>query len=148
MSVLLGASLIPALKEDSEEQDIAVFFTDLTKQKQAETALLQTEKLAAVGKLASTISHEINNPLEAVTNLLFIVRQDPSLSQASKDYLQVADRELARVSQVTAQTLRFHRQSTAAMSVKPESLVDEVLELYAARLSNSKISVRRSTRQT
>ncbi len=141
--MLLGATMIPASDVNSEGDDIAVFFTDLTRQKRAEAALLQTEKLAAVGKLASTISHEINNPLEAVTNLLFIVRQDPTVPQHVRDYLETADRELARVSQVTSQTLRFHRQSTAATMVKADALVGEVLQLYSARLANSEIEIRR-----
>ena len=140
--VLIGATLIPSL-QDADEKDIAVFFTDLTRQKQAEAVLLESEKLSAVGKLASSIAHEINNPLEAVTNLLFIVRQDTSLSQQARDYLDSADRELLRVSQVASQTLRFHRQSTKPTTVAPESLVDEVLQLYSARLNNSSIKVRR-----
>jgi PAS domain S-box-containing protein len=139
--MLLGAAMIPSLDVEDDAQDLAVFFTDLTMQKKAEAALIQAEKLAAVGKLASSISHEINNPLEAVTNLLFIVRNDPNLSQQSKDYLGTAERELARVAQVTSHTLRFHRQSTSAMTIQPDHLVEEVLGLYNTRLASSGVSV-------
>lgn len=141
--LLIGATVLPSEEGADNSGDMAVFATDLRNQKRAEGALIQSEKLAAVGKLASSISHEINNPLEAVTNLLYIVRQDPNLAQSSRDFLETADRELARVSQVTSQTLRFHRQSTAARTLPPESLVDEVLQLYGARLSNFGIKVRR-----
>jgi signal transduction histidine kinase len=116
---------------------------DLRKQKRTEGMLLQSEKLAAVGKLASSISHEINNPLEAVTNLLYLARLDETISQQARDYLETADRELARVSQVASQTLRFHRQSTRPMRLDPQSLLEEVLLLYNARLANSHVRVER-----
>lgn len=141
--LLVGATCIPAKNLDQEKDDIAVFFTDLTLQKRAEQSLLQTEKLTAVGRLASSISHEINNPLEAVTNLLFIVSNSPNLSQSDRDYLAAADRELTRVSRITSQTLRFHRQSTAATEVKPQDLLEEVIALYGTRLNGSQIEVER-----
>ena len=141
--VQIGAVLIPALSPDAVEDDIAVFFTDLTSQKKSEAALLQAEKVGAVGKLASAISHEINNPLEAITNVLFIVKNLADLPQAARDYLDVAERELARVSQVAAHTLRFHRLSTNALAMQPDRLVEEVLQLYAGRLINYNIEVRR-----
>ena len=141
--VQLGAVAVPALSLTAIEEDYVVFSTDLTKQKKAEAALVQVEKLVAVGKLASAVSHEINNPLEAVTNVLFIVRRMPDLPQDAKDYLEVVDRELARVSQVAAQTLRFHRLSTTGLQVRPDQLMQEVLDLYASRLKNYSITVRR-----
>ena len=104
-------------------------------------AMVQSEKLAAVGRLASSIAHEINNPLEAVTNLLYLVRSEEGLSQAVRDYLDTADRELARVSQITSQTLRFHRQSSSATMVRPDALLKEVLGIYKSRLTNSQIVV-------
>lgn len=145
--MLVGATCIPSLDLQQKKDDIAVFYTDLTAQKRAEAALLQTEKLTAVGRLASSISHEINNPLEAVTNLLFIVRNSPNLSRSDRDYLESADRELARVSQITAQTLRFHRQTTAATEVRPEDLYEEVLALYKTRLASSHVEILREYRE-
>ncbi|MFN2974207.1 PAS domain-containing sensor histidine kinase [Terriglobus aquaticus] len=141
--VLIGAFSLPPDSDLGGSGDIAVFAVDLRKQKRAEGMLLQSEKLAAVGKLASSISHEINNPLEAVTNLLYLVRLDESIPQQSRDYLETADRELARVSQVASQTLRFHRQSTRPTRVDPSSLVDEVLQLYNARFANSRVRIER-----
>ena len=104
-------------------------------------ALIESEKLAAVGRLASSIAHEINNPLEAVTNLLYLIRGEDGLSQTGRDYMDTADRELARVSQIASQTLRFHRQSTSATLVRPEALLEEVLTIYKTRLSNSRVLV-------
>ncbi|WP_419805052.1 ATP-binding protein [Terriglobus sp.] len=141
--LLIGAFALPVDPEFGGTGDIALFATDLRKQKRAESMLLQSEKLAAVGKLASSISHEINNPLEAVTNLLYLVRLDDEISQQSRDYLETADRELARVSQVASQTLRFHRQSTRPTRVDASSLIQEVLLLYSARFGNFGIQVQR-----
>ncbi len=104
-------------------------------------AMMQSEKLAAVGRLASSIAHEINNPLEAVTNLLYLIRSEEGLSQLVRDYLETADRELIRVSQIATQTLRFHRQSTSATAIRPEALLQEVLGIYKSRLLNSQITV-------
>src|SRR3954454_14471060 len=85
---------------------------DVNEQKQAQDVLRKTEKLAAVGRLAASISHEINNPLEAVTNLIFLARNDPGVPERVRLFLNTAERELARVSQIATQTLRFYRQSS------------------------------------
>ncbi|MDO8030372.1 HAMP domain-containing histidine kinase, partial ['Planchonia careya' phytoplasma] len=93
-------------------------------------------------KLTTTLSFAFPLSLTAV-NLLFIVRTDATLSQVGKDYLDAADRELARVSQVTSQTLRFHRQSTAATLVQPQTLLEEVLPIYETRLKHSGVTIKR-----
>jgi signal transduction histidine kinase len=113
----------------------------LEDRKRAETALVQSEKLAAVGRLAASISHEINNPLEAVTNLLYLIRQEDNLPNKTTTYLSLAERELARVSQIAGQTLRFHRQSTNPTSITPEDLLDSVVALYQGRLINAHIEL-------
>lgn len=112
---------------------------DIDQQKRSETALIQSEKLAAVGRLAASISHEINNPLEAVTNLLYLAKQDPSLSEETLGYLDSADSELGRVSQIVSHTLRFHRQATKPRAVLAKDLVDPVLGLYSGRLTNAHV---------
>ncbi|MEK6398453.1 MAG: PAS domain-containing protein, partial [Terriglobus sp.] len=97
-----------------------------SQQRVAEDRLLQSEKLAAVGRLAASISHEINNPLEAVTNLIYLARHEGSISQEAINYLLQAEQELARVSQIVSQTLRFQRAGTAPTEIAPESLIDSV----------------------
>jgi PAS domain S-box-containing protein len=115
-------------------------------QRAAEDRLLQSEKLAAVGRLAASISHEINNPLEAVTNLLYLVRNDPSISAEAGEYLHMAETELARVSQIVSQTLRFQRAGTTPTEVVPETLIDSVLSLHQGRLHHRRIQIRRRHR--
>jgi signal transduction histidine kinase len=113
----------------------------LDERHRAEAALIQSEKLAAVGRLAASISHEINNPLESVTNLLYLIRQEDHLPERAMTYLGLAERELARVSQIAGQTLRFQRQSSEPTSVTPTDLLDSVVALYQGRLINARIKL-------
>jgi signal transduction histidine kinase len=113
----------------------------LDERHRAEAALIQSEKLAAVGRLAASISHEINNPLESVTNLLYLIRQEDHMPDRALTYLGLAERELARVSEIAGQTLRFQRQSSNPTSVTPEDLLDSVIALYQGRLINAHISL-------
>jgi len=138
---LIGATVIPSPRSDESSGEVAVFITDLSSQKKAESALIQSEKLAAVGRLAASISHEINNPLEAVTNLLYLARRSSNLPDEVQSLLSTADQELQRVSQIAAQTLRFHRQSTKPREITPEELLEPTLALYNGRLLNSNIEL-------
>ncbi len=124
---------------------IVLFFRDVTEQKKATAALLQTEKLAAVGRLAASIAHEINNPLESVTNLLYLARSSGDLKQA-QEYLETAERELRRVSVITNQTLRFYKQSTKPKAVGCQDLFESVLSIYQGRLVNARVFVEKRKR--
>ncbi len=136
-----NVSYVPVFGEDGSVQAIAASTLEITRQKQSELALIQSEKLAAVGRLASSISHEINNPLEAITNLLFLVAMDEDLPDSVKSYVHMAQSELSRVSQIATQTLRFHRQAVRPTLVNAADLVNAVLNLYQGRLNNSGIQV-------
>jgi two-component system NtrC family sensor kinase len=118
---------------------------NLLENKRTVSALIQSEKLAAVGRLASSMAHEINNPLEAITNLLFLCRNrsdNPDIEQ----WLEQAELELRRISIIANQTLRFHRQSTNPKEVACLSLFTPTLELYEARLRNAHIVVEKRKR--
>jgi signal transduction histidine kinase len=132
-------TMLPSIGKEPDR--VAVFLTDLSSQKQAEAALVQSEKLAAVGRLASSISHEINNPLEAVTNLLYLMTKEEGLSSGMREHLSLAERELAQVSQIATQTLRFHRQATKPKEVTPKELIQPVIDLYHGRLLSSQIEI-------
>ena len=119
---------------------------DITTIKQAQEALLQSEKLAAAGRLAASISHEINNPLESVTNLLYLVASDPQLSASTRAFVKQAEDELARVSHIATQTLRFYRQSTRPTHADIPAMLDSVLTLHRGRLANAQIEIVRQYR--
>ena len=124
---------------------IIVFFKDVTRQKQAAEALMEAEKLAAVGRLASSIAHEINNPLEAVTNLIYLAR-DQAVLPETRQYLDLADKELRRISIIANQTLRFHKQSTHPQAINCAELFSTVLSIYQGKLKNSNIKVEKRKR--
>ncbi|HUS19263.1 MAG TPA: PAS domain S-box protein [Terriglobales bacterium] len=111
---------------------------DVTDRKMAEDTLRKTEKLAATGRLAATIAHEINNPLEAVTNLLYLMRTDAANSET---YLQMAEQELKRVAHLTKQTLGFYRETTQPVKTRLAVLLEEVISIYSARLTHRRITV-------
>jgi len=105
-----------------------------------EAALRQSEKLAIVGRLAASLAHEINNPLEAVTNLLYLLDGTP-LNSIQQEYLDIAQQELARVSEIASNTLTFNRQRDVRGQASISVLLDSVLLLYHGRLAGSKTLV-------
>ncbi len=135
------------LDEHGQPSSVVGTLDDITLRRQTETALRQTEKLAAVGKLASSIAHEINNPLESVTNLLYLAQTSQDVADIHQ-HLELAEQELRRVSAIANQTLRFHRQSTGPVAIHAEELFGTVLTVYHGRLLNSHIVVRERFRAT
>jgi PAS domain S-box-containing protein len=113
---------------------------DITELKLAEAALIQSEKLAAVGRLASSIAHEINNPLESVMNLIYLARQYAIDPDAQK-FLDTADQEIRRVSIIANQTLRFHKQPSNPQPVSCSELISNVLGIYEGKLRNAGIKI-------
>lgn len=107
--------------------------TDIDARKRAEEALVRSEKLAIVGRMAATISHEINNPLEAVTNLLYLIRTEPS-GEGVRALARAAEDELSRVAHVVTHTLRFNRQSNAPAYESLSTLLDSSLAIFEGRV--------------
>lgn len=140
VNVLLGIALLNPGAE-MERRELAVFLADLTLQKKSEEMLRRTEKLAVAGRLAASIAHEINNPLEAVTNLLYLL-QHTELTPDGRDYLKLAQSELNRVAQITVQTLRFHRRSTRPTATDLAELLQSVLALLDSRIRHLGIRVK------
>jgi PAS domain S-box-containing protein len=120
---------------------IAIFFRDVTERRLREAALHKTEKLAAVGRLASSISHEINNPLESVVNLLYLIEHPDVTPADMKTYAALAQSELARVSHIVTNTLKFHRQTVEAAECKMAEIMDSVVSLFQGRLATRHIAV-------
>ena len=113
---------------------------DVTARKRAEEAMLRAEKLAVAGRLAASVAHEINNPLEAVTNLLYLIAQADSTEEV-RQHAEVALDELMRISMITQQTLKFHRQSGKPKPVMLSELMQTVLALFRAKLMAANIDV-------
>ena len=114
--------------------------SDVTRRKQADEAMLRAEKLAVVGRLAASVAHEINNPLAAVANLLFLVTLSET-TEAAHAYARQAMDELMRVSLITQQTLKFHRQTGTPKITKLSELIEAVLGLFRGKLIAAGISV-------
>lgn len=116
---------------------------DITDRKLAEAALIKSEKLAAAGRLAATLAHEINNPLQAVTNLLSLLGQSPHLDTQDHEYVKMAADELGRVTRLTQQSLGFYRESIIPAQVNLEEVIESTLDLYAKKIATKKITIKK-----
>jgi PAS domain S-box-containing protein len=116
---------------------------DISGQIRAEEALRRTEKLAAMGRVAGIIAHEINNPLEAITNAFYLLRDHPSLDEEARYFAKLGDEELARVCHITRQTLGFYRESQHPVDVSIAGLLDDVLQLQGRQLLHSSITLKK-----
>jgi PAS domain S-box-containing protein len=146
-AITFDFSLTPVRDESGKVVFLIPEGRDVTDLKRAESALMQSEKLAAVGRLASSIAHEINNPLESVMNLIYLAQQH-AVDRDALRFLGLADQEIRRVSLIANQTLRFHKQPSNPQAVGCSDLFQTVLAIYEGRFRNSKISVERRERAT
>jgi PAS domain S-box-containing protein len=137
---LIGAPILDAQGRTIGAVDA---IADIDVRKRAETALVRSEKLALVGRLAASISHEINNPLEAVTNLLYLIEHN-SQDSDTRQFSRMAQDELARVSHIVTHTLRFNRQSVAIGEQKISGLLESSVAIYEGRLRSSSVTLDRS----
>ncbi len=116
---------------------------DITAQLQAEEALRRSEKLAAMGRMAGIVAHEINNPLESITNIFFLLREHPSLDEEARSYARMAEEELSRVTHITKQTLSFYRESARPIQVSIAAILEDILEFQSRLLEKSGVTVDR-----
>jgi len=140
---------LPMLLERTlrESRDVAERAASLTlaaaQLQQAAEQMREVQKLAIVGRITSSIVHEINNPLEAITNLVFLLSIDEQLPPHLRPYVDRTERELKRVSEIARQTLSFCRETETPVRVHLSDLLEEVLLLYARRVGEKKITVER-----
>jgi PAS domain S-box-containing protein len=122
---------------------VVLVFRDVTRERESQAALRRADRLMVAGRLAASVAHEINNPLEAVFNLIYLAVNHPSTPAEVREQLGKAVQELNRVAHVTRQTLRFHHTAPGIAEVDVSALVDELLELFATRFSSRGIVVER-----
>ena len=133
--LMVVVTVFPVRDQQRHILSAATIARDVTQIKAAENALRNTERLATAGRMAATVAHEINNPLEAVTNILFLLGQVPGLDATAQEFVQSAQQEIARIRQIAQLTLKYHRQSpTEVEQVRLPELVDSVVTLYGGRL--------------
>src|ERR1700733_3153035 len=140
-----GRELVIACRKTMNREANAVLEVnrDITVQMKAEEALRESEKLAAMGRVAGIIAHEINNPLAAITNIFYLLRNHPSLNDEARSYAEAAEQELVRVSHITRQTLSFYRESKQPTPVRVHELLDDVAELQNRAFHVNKIELRK-----
>ncbi len=133
----VSSRAVPLFGEGGEVVEWFGAAADVTERKKAEEALRRSEKLAATGRLAATMAHEINNPLEALTNLIYLAKIADG--NAAREYLASAEEELGRVSYLTKQTLGFYRETKGASPMRVGSMVRSLLPVFSSRMRNKRV---------
>ncbi len=137
----VSLTVSPVKDEHGAVIGVAKIVRDISENKKLEQTLRTTEKLASVGRLAASVAHEINNPLEALTNLLFLAKRDISDRTKVAQCLEQANQELDRVTHIAAQTLGFYRETSSVSTVDLAKMLEGVLALYARKISSRGIKV-------
>ncbi len=138
-----GSAVIVASRQalDPDGNTVLEINRDISAELRAEDALRRTEGLAAMGRMAGIIAHEINNPLESITNVFYLLRDHPSLDEEARYYAKLGEEELRRVSHITRQTLGFYRESKDPIEVSLPSLLADILELQHRSLESNRIAL-------
>jgi PAS domain S-box-containing protein len=123
---------------------VVLVFRDVSTERKSLEILRKTEKLATAARLSASVAHEINNPLEAVVNLVYLAKASPEAAPSVVEALDLAEQELDRVAHITRQTLGFYRESKVPELVDIKSLIESVLRIYSNKLKNKNIVVERS----
>ncbi len=122
---------------------VVITFRDISERKRAEAALQSSEKMAATGRIAATISHELRNPLDSIMQLLYLLKQSPRLDNAERQQFSLIEQEVHRMAEVAQQTLAMHRQSSSMVPIDIAKLIDGVMLLYGKKIRSQKIQVER-----
>jgi len=133
----------PVFDADGKVELVVGSTRDITVRKLTEAALLKQEKLAVSGRMAAVLSHEINNPLQAVSNLMDLLQGSKTLDEQDRAYVTTATEELGRVTELTRQSLGFFRESAASRAINMEEILEGILRLYGKRLREKRITVRK-----
>lgn len=131
----------PILNDRDQLVGIVLVFRDITQRRQTDHTLRSSEHLASAGRLAATIAHEIRNPLDTVSNLIYLLRHEPPSRMVTGQYLDLASEELARIAQITGQLLTFHREAQAPVEVDLAQALQSVLVLFAPQIRKAHVDV-------
>lgn len=134
----------PILNDRNQLAGVVIVFRDVTERRQTEQTLRSNERLMLAGRLSATIAHEIRNPLDTVTNLVYLMQHDNHQSPTSIQYLEMASEELARITQITGQLLTFHREANQPVPVSLEEVLESVLTVFAPQIRRCKVDVERN----
>lgn len=135
-------SAAPIRDDQGRLLGVVLVFRDVTSERRSQEVLRKTERLASAARLSATVAHEINNPLEAVVNLVFIAKNMPGLPPETIQYLNAAEQELERVAHIAHQTLGFYRQTNTPEQIDLKPLIESVLKLFSNKLTTKNITVR------
>jgi PAS domain S-box-containing protein len=133
----------PILSYSGQVAGVVVVFRDTTQRRQTEQTLRTSERLSLAGRLSATIAHEIRNPLDTVTNLVYLLQHEQSSNPDAKQYLAMAGEELSRIAQITSQLLTFHRESRTPVDVNVNDVLESVLVLFSPQIKQHHIVVDR-----
>ena len=139
----VSLTISPVRNREGEIIGAAKILQDITEQKKLVAALHTSERLASVGKLAATIAHEINNPLEAVTNLIYLGKEHPDAPGEVRQYLESAEQELRRAAHIAQQTLGFHRSTSSASWIDIAAVAETIAGIYERKFSYKNLRIER-----
>jgi PAS domain S-box-containing protein len=131
----------PILNERGDVVGVVVVFRDVTQRRQTEQILRTSERLTLAGRLSATIAHEIRNPLDTVTNLVYLLQHEQEPGPTSAQYLRMASDELTRIAQITSQLLTFHREARSPVAVSLTEVLESVLTVFAPQIKQNHIEV-------
>jgi PAS domain S-box-containing protein len=136
-------SAAPIRDDRQQLLGVVLVFRDVTHERKSEEFLRKTEKLASAARLSATVAHEINNPLEAIFNLIYVAKTSPEAAPSIVEQLTLAEKELDRVAHIARQTLGFYRDSSVAQPVDLAALIETILGLYSHKFHAKNIVIRR-----
>lgn len=140
----ISLTISPIRDTDGRIVGISKIARDITERKIAEAALFESERMAAIGRMAASIAHEVNNPLEAILNLSYLLDAHPSLDDEAHGYARLLTGEVIRVSEITRRTLSFYRDTTRMAELDLASILESVLNLHRPLIEQK--SVRLTTK--
>lgn len=138
--VEVSLTISPIRDDDGRVIGSSKIAREISERKRMERQLIQSEKLAATGRMAATVAHEINNPLDSVMNLVYLARMSVGAGSKAVPYLLTAEKELERVSHIARQTLGYYRDPGAPSDVSLEHLFEEILSIYRSKLLAANIA--------